>query len=115
MRNLICDNLSRLLYTRVPPGKVALTQLPRRPSNHSLPVSRLALAAVPHWRSCPPPVSASGASVWSMAVTPGEAERALVRAVNKPSRSFTITEKAPIKAFSLLKATTGTFTFKNLY
>ena len=24
-------------------------------------------------------------------------------------------EKAPIKAFSLLKATTGTFTFKNLY
>ena len=93
MRNLICDNLSRLLYTRVPPGKVALTQLPRRPSNHSLPVSSLALAAVPHWRSCPPPVTSSGASVWSMAVTPGEAERALVRAATEVSRSFTIMEK----------------------
>ena len=36
------------------------------------------------------------------------------RAVNEPLRSFTITEKAPTRAFSLLKGSTSAFTIKNI-
>ena len=37
-------------------------------------------------------------------------ESVLSRAVNQPSRSFTVPEKAPYRAFSLMKVPTNAFT-----
>ena len=45
---------------------------------------------------------------------PPTGDRYVIRAANEPSQVFIITEKAPTRALSWLKAHTSAFTFKTL-